>query len=136
MRFPNGIPRTTTTTMSGRTSDAPPPAHAVELVERHTIDVPHGSESFDADVVAGCREAAMRWQAAHGISVPLSHYVSYDDATGPRHGVSWEVVIGRAEGPADGPEQWRWSARWQHWLAVSATMRGNALRIPYPPNGR
>ena len=117
----------------------PVPSHQTELVERHTITVPvtatelveHLGQEFADAAVEACRQAAHRWQEAHGVSGPVSEFQRYDaHEDGPGYGVAWEVVIGKAEGRADGPEQWRWSTRWQHWLDVFA---GLASRRPAPP---
>lgn len=121
--------------MTGRTCDCQLD-HLTEIVERHEVSVVVGPakllEPVEAAILTQCREAALRWQEAHGMSVPLSTFQRYaEHADGPAVGVSWEVVVGKAAGPADGPEQWRWSARFNHWLDVFAGLRqGGRGRTP------
>lgn len=105
------------------------PDHLTEIVERHEVSVMVGpqqlTEEARAGIIARCRAVAEQWGETNGLGLRMSSFerlASHQD--GPAVGVSWEVVVGRgsSDPDADG-QQWRWSARWEHWLSVFDGMR-------------
>lgn len=127
-----------TMTTTGRTSSPPAlaPAHRCELVERHEIGaslpgirnpiIEHYDELLDE-----CRQRALDWAEAHGLELIDLARTSRTSGHGQGAwvGVTFTVVVGKGELSADQRlpgvlDNWRWSARFQHWRRVFTNADG------------